>query len=144
MRENLQKVENLYIINYCLFYVMIMIMENSKNNVIEEQKKIINGKNIIIQYVTKEALWAAFWTAYFYENRVAVRYDLPKFVKRFVTSHELQHIKYWPKWSVLKKELRANLIPGMKDPLWLFMTIFHTLISKERREFYKDRIKNNY
>lgn len=56
MRENLQKVENLYIINYCLFYVMIMIMENSKNNVIEEQKKIINGKNIIIQYVTKEAL----------------------------------------------------------------------------------------
>jgi hypothetical protein len=54
MRENLQKVENLYIINYCLFYVMIM--ENSKNNVIEEQKKIINGKNITIQYVTKEAL----------------------------------------------------------------------------------------
>ncbi len=97
-----------------------------------------------IQYVTKEALGMAFWNASWFDNTVKIRHDLPKSVKRFVTAHELQHIKDWPEWSVLKKELRANLIPGMKDPVGLFMTIFHTLISKERRDFYKDRVKNNY
>ena len=75
-------------------------------------------------------------------NQVAfVRDDLPKRVKEFVEEHELYHLKdpikdYWA-W----RELRANLVPGFKDPIGLILTIYKTISDRERIKFYLNRIK---
>jgi len=80
------------------------------------------------------------------EREVAhVRKDLSKRVKRFVRSHELFHLideSQSGGWA--GSELRANLIPGLRDPLGLIATIKATLEDKERVQLYLDRIRNSF
>lgn len=88
-------------------------------------------------------------------NVAHVREDLSPRVKRFVRDHELHHVKEYfmegrgtnPRWfkgGVLGREIRANLVPGLKDPLGLMSCIWASATSRERLLFYLDRIKNNY
>lgn len=78
-------------------------------------------------------------------GEVFVKSDLFKIVKNFVLAHELYHIQDEKEWlGVFGKELRANLIPGMKNPIGLLVTIWKTITSKERLSLYLDRIKNKY
>ncbi len=104
----------------------------------------VKWKKVYIKYVPKEKLAPAFW--YCYEDwYIEVRDDLPPRVKKFVRSHELYHhsdTSEW--WWWIWREVRANLFPGLKDPIWLLATIYATLTTKERIDFYFDRIKGKY
>lgn len=104
----------------------------------------IKGKKVYIKYVPKEKLAPAFW--YCYEDwYIEVRDDLSPRIKRFVRSHELYHhsdTSEW--WWWIWREVRANFFPGLKDPIWLLATIYATLTTKERIDFYLDRKKGKY
>ena len=75
-------------------------------------------------------------------NKAYVREDLPPRAKRFVSAHEQYHLTDEHTWGgVFGKELRANVIPAMKDPLGALSTMKQNL-SMERIKFYMNRIRN--
>jgi len=101
----------------------------------------VRDQKFIVEYIPKEQIAPAFGYAMQKENKAFVREDLPLSIKRFVRSHELYHLQDQPNrggwiWS----EVRANLIPGLRDPIGLIETIIATL-TKERLRFYLDRFK---
>ena len=101
----------------------------------------IEGKQYSVEYVPKEDIYPAY--GYGGGNRAVVRQDLSPRVKKFVKAHELYHCQdksYRGGW--LRREIRANLIPGMKDPLGLIATIWKTISDKDRINFYLKRIKD--
>ncbi|MBS4012824.1 MAG: hypothetical protein KGZ97_03550 [Bacteroidetes bacterium] len=110
------------------------------SNNVEEVK--MGGETYIVEYVPKEDLSPFFGMAG--GNVASVREDLSPRVKRFVRSHELYHLTDRASWGgALGRELRANIIPGLKDPLGLIATIVASL-SKERLKLYIDRIRKRY
>lgn len=102
------------------------------------------GKTYKVYFVDKNKIAPCFGIAY-QKGYAEVRNDLNFLVKRFVIKHELYHLGDTKKWGgVLGRELRANFIPGFKDPIGLIACIITTFISKDRMRFYLDRIKNKY
>jgi hypothetical protein len=111
---------------------------------VDEDQEVINakGREISVKYVPKDLIYPAF--GYGGGDEVIVRNDLPPRVKKFVKSHELYHCKddsNFGGW--IGREIRANLIPGIKDPLGLLATIKASL-SKDRLRFYLDRFKRRH
>lgn len=105
--------------------------------------KNTDGEDITVDvhYISKQMIEPAYGYAYFFEGRVLVREDLSPLVKRFVEAHELYHMRdkhTW--WGVFGLELRANLVPGVKDPLGLIACILATITDPERIRFYLKRI----
>lgn len=102
------------------------------------------GKKYKVFFVERSKLAPCFGKAYSI-GYALVREDLSPAIKRFVISHELYHLgdtHTW--WGVFGRELRANLIPGFKDPIGLFATVWATISSRERMELYLDRVKKKY
>lgn len=104
-----------------------------------------DGRLVPVIFVEKGEIAPAFGLAFGNVGEsgcyALVRGDLPHRVKRFVVEHELYHLKdrrQW--WGGFGKELRANLIPGCRNPLGLLAFVTVTLMSGERRRFYWDRI----
>lgn len=98
----------------------------------------VAGRTIQVLYVPKESLAPAFGTSFL--DYVKIRSDLSPRVKRFVRSHELYHVKDRSNaggW--MGREIRANLIPGLTDPVGLLATIKASL-SPERLKFYWQRL----
>lgn len=115
--------------------------EYKKDNKVEVE--IINGQEYKVIYVPKEEIYPAY--GYGGGHRAIVREDLPPRVKKFVKAHELYHCTDKSKWGGwIGSELRANLIPGLKDPLGLILTTWKTITDKDRIKFYLDRIKRSY
>ncbi|MFZ2149647.1 MAG: hypothetical protein WAV15_00610 [Minisyncoccia bacterium] len=103
---------------------------------------VINGKKYTVEYVPKEEIYPAF--GYGGGNAAVVRQDLSPRVKRFVREHELYHCQdkaMWGGW--LGREIRANFIPGLKDPIGLAATVWATISDIGRIRFYLRRIKEN-
>lgn len=98
------------------------------------------GVAITVHYVPKEVLHPAFgWASG--GNEVWVRADLSPRVQRFVLAHELYHCTDRANWGGwIGRELRANLIPGLKDPLGMLAAFFASL-NRERLRFYGERLK---
>lgn len=98
-----------------------------------------------IYFVAKEKLGPAFGRAYFKEGRGLygeINKDLNPIIKKFVIEHELYHLTDKYRWmGRFGMELRANIIPGLKNPIGLFATLFATLFSLERIKFYFSLIK---
>ena len=101
-----------------------------------------------IRYVPKEKIAPAFGLIDTETNHLTgdsvpvaiIRDDLAPKVKIFVRAHELYHLrdKYtWGGW--IFRELRANVIPGLKDPIGFFSTFWATVRDRERLKFYLDR-----
>jgi hypothetical protein len=109
-------------------------------------KEVIScGLKISVTFLEKERLAPAFSLAFPKILKVYVRDDLPPRVRRFVENHEIYHVtdKYtWGGW--VGRELRANLVPGLRDPVGLLLTIWATISSKERLLFYLDRVRRSY
>ena len=104
---------------------------------------IIDAQPYFVQYVPKEEIWPAF--GYAGGNTAVVREDLPPLVKRFVTAHELYHLSDKIKFGGwVGSEIRANLIPGLKDPIGLTATILATITNTDRIKFYIKRIKEGH
>ncbi|MCD4704893.1 hypothetical protein K8R66_02335 [bacterium] len=117
---------------------------NDNEKVVAEKEEIINidGEEFIVRYVPKEKIYPAF--GYGGGREAIVRDDLSPRVKKFVKAHELYHCQDKSDFGGwIGGEIRANLIPGMKDPLGLLATIKASL-SKDRIKFYLDRFRNKY
>jgi len=105
--------------------------------------EVINGQQYHVEYVPKESIYPAF--GYGGGNSVEVRQDLPPRVKRFVKAHELYHCQDKANWGGwLGKEIRANAISGLKDPIGLVATVWETITDIDRIKLYLDRIRKGY
>jgi hypothetical protein len=114
-----------------------------KENKNEIEIEIINDKEYRIIYAPKEDIYPAY--GYGGGRTATVRQDLSPRVKKFVKAHELYHCQDESEWGGwIGSELRANLIPGLKDPVGLALTIWKTITDKDRINFYLDRIKRKY
>jgi len=102
--------------------------------------EIIDGQAYRVEYVPKEKIYPAY--GYGGGKRAFVRQDLSSRVKNFVKAHELYHCRDRATWGgQLGRELRANMVPGLKDPLGLLATVWRTITSVDRVKFYLKRIK---
>lgn len=126
-----------------LFLVLILIIysfiqdKRLGNKVLEDGVAVINGKEVKINFVPKASLYPAFGIAY--RDEVRVREDLSPRIKRFVLAHELYHAGDYASWGGwVGKEIRANLVPALSDPLGFVSTSFASL-SPSRLLFYAER-----
>lgn len=104
---------------------------------------IIKNKLYTVEYVPKETIYPAF--GYGGGDRAGVRQDLPPRVRKFVKAHELYHCTDQASWGgTLGSELRANLIPGLRDPVGLLATVWATITSVDRLKLYLDRITRGF
>jgi hypothetical protein len=99
------------------------------------------GEKFKIYFTTKEKLGPVFGRAYFLKDgkgsHAEVGKDLNPVVQKFVIKHELYHLTDKARWmGRFGMELRANIIPGLANPIGLFATIFATIFSVERIKFY--------
>ena len=100
----------------------------------------IDDKQYTVEYVPKDEIYPAF--GYSRGDIAKVREDLSPRIKNFVRAHELHHCQdkaTWGGW--LGREIRANLIPGLRDPIGLFATVWATISNVDRMKFYWERIK---
>jgi len=108
------------------------------------------GKTMVaVHFVSKEELAPLFGKAIGNIKSegcfALVREDLHPLIQKFVVQHELYHLRDDKKWlGVLGRELRANVVPALRNPIGFFATVFATLMSKERMRFYLDRVCKKY
>jgi hypothetical protein len=104
------------------------------------QVEIIDGQQYHVEYVPKEDIYPAY--GYGGGNSAVVRQDLPPRVKKFVKAHELYHCQDKSNFGGwLGREIRANVIPGLKDPIGLAATVWKTITDVDRIKLYLRRIK---
>lgn len=105
--------------------------------------EVINGEPYHVEYVPKEDIYPAY--GYGGGNSALVRQDLPPRVKKFVKAHELYHCRdkaTWGGW--VGREIRANSMCGLKDPIGLIATAWKTLTDVDRIKFYMKRMKEGH
>ena len=103
----------------------------------------IKGQQYTVEYVPKEDIYPAY--GYGGGNSAVVRQDLPPRVKNFVKAHELYHCQDKSNFGGwLGREIRANVIPGLKDPIGLAATVWKTITDVDRIKFYLKRIKEGH
>lgn len=101
---------------------------------------IIDSKEYTVRYVPKEEIYPAF--GYSGGDTALVRQDLAPRVQKFVRAHELYHCQDEANWGGwLGKEIRANIMPGLRDPIGLFATGWDTVSDFNRIKFYLNRLK---
>lgn len=115
---------------------------------VEVEKHSINGQDLEVVLVPLK-WWlgdSREYGAAFCDAGVAhVRSELPKFLRRFVTYHELYHLidpYTWGDWW--GAEIRANLVAGICCPLGLLHFTWATITSAERRAFYRERFRGGF
>lgn len=118
----------------------------SKGQEIEQnphETETISGVEYFVEYVPKEDIYPAY--GYSSGKYAVVRQDLSLRVKRFVKAHELYHCAdkaVWGGW--IGSEIRASLMPGLKNPIGLIATILKTTTDIDRIKFYLRRIMQNH
>jgi hypothetical protein len=99
---------------------------------VKREKIVAGSRTYWVNYMSAEVMERAHSFGCAHKGEVYVRSDLLPKVKRFVISHEMYHLqdrRVWLGW--LGGELRANFVPGMKDPVGLLLTIKASL-TRER------------
>ena len=75
---------------------------------------------------------------------VVIRDDLSPRIKRFLIWHEFYHlIDIWEWWGALGREIRANFVAALHEPIGFLATVVASL-NRERVRFYIHRIRNGY
>lgn len=107
------------------------------------ESKIMDGHQYAVEYVPKAEIYPAFG---FSDGSTAkVREDLSPRIKNFVKAHELYHCQDKANWGGwVGREIRANVVPGLKDPIGLLATVWKTVSDVDRMKFYWDRLKKGY
>lgn len=95
-----------------------------------------------IKYVSKQKLYPAFGESDIKKQIAYVRKDLPKIVKKFVTIHELYHLRDSSK-NWIWAEIKANFYAGIRQPLGFIITIIMSL-HPSRIKLYINRFKEGY
>ena len=135
----------------CIEETHRQLEENEKPALLQEQLaprnpteiEVINDQQYYVEYVPKEEIYPAY--GYGGGNRAIVREDLSPRVKKFVKAHELYHCQdkaTWGGW--IGREIRANIVPGLKDPIGLAATVWKTITDIDRIKFYLKRIKEGH
>jgi hypothetical protein len=107
------------------------------------ETKVINGQQYTVEFVPKEDIYPAY--GYGGGSTAVVRQDLPPRVKNFVMAHELYHCQDHSNFGGwVGREIRANLISGLKDPIGLAATVWKTISDTDRVKFYLKRIKEEH
>ena len=82
------------------------------------------GKAYTVNYVVPESIAPFAGIAHYGQGTADVRIDLAPRVQRFVREHELYHLRDKYTWGGrYGSEFRANIIPGLRDPIGLLATI---------------------
>jgi len=90
-------------------------------------------------YRTRNDLHPRFGLALPDKEQVNVREDLPGCVKRFVTTHELYHLKDKAQWW-LWREVKANLHAATRHPVGFVACVLMSL-APYRLRYYGQRIR---
>jgi hypothetical protein len=90
-------------------------------------------------YETIEDLHPRFGLALPDEQQVYVREDLPRCVKRFVTTHELYHLRDKAQWWVWR-EIKATAHAAMRHPIGFIACVFMSL-APYRLRYYGQKIR---
>lgn len=107
------------------------------------ETEVINGQQYHVEYVPKENIYPAY--GYGGGNSAVVRQDLPPRVKNFVKAHELYHCQDKSNFGGwLGREIRANVVPGLKDPIGFAATVWKTITDVDRIKFYLKRIREGH
>jgi len=94
-----------------------------------------------VQYVPKAAIYPAYGLNR--NGQVTVREDLPPRVRQFVTAHELYHLQDKATWGgQAGRDLRANIVPGLDDPLGFAATAWSAITDTDRINFLVHRFQN--
>jgi hypothetical protein len=104
----------------------------NKATPVKREGIVVGSMNYWVNHMSAEVMERAHSFGCTYKGEVYVRADLSPRVRRFVISHEVYHLQdqqLWLGW--LGGELRANFVPGMKDPIGLLLTIRASL-TRER------------
>jgi hypothetical protein len=83
---------------------------------------------------TKKELYPRF--GYASEQVAYVRGDLPNCVRKFVTEHELYHLRDDAKWWVWR-EIKANIAGALKHPLGFLGCVLMSLAPYRLRYYWK-------
>ncbi len=103
---------------------------------------VVKKRTYTIIYARKDELSPRFGVAFKEQGVAYVREDLPIAVQRFVRAHELYHLADMSSWGGwIGSEIRANLVPGLKDPIGFFSTLLLTLLSLDRLRLYLKRFQ---
>lgn len=107
-----------------------------------EPVQVVTVGGFTVNYIKPEVMKRNGSFGYLYKGDIYIRAGLPKRVEKFVINHEIYHIvDRWQWWGWVGRELRANFICGIKDPLGLTLTIIYS-INKERLKAYWYSLKN--
>lgn len=128
---------------FILFLFLILVVYSFiqdwrlRNKNLENGSVYVGQKEIKVNFVPKDSLFPAFGTAF--RDEVRVREDLSPRVKRFVLAHELYHAGDYAEWGGwIGKEVRANIVPAVSDPVGFTSTVFASL-TPARLLFYLGR-----
>ena len=83
---------------------------------------------------TKKELYPRF--GYASEQVAYARGDLPNCVRKFVTEHELYHLRDDAKWWVWR-EIKANIAGALKHPLGFLGCVLMSLVPSRLRYYWK-------
>jgi hypothetical protein len=89
-----------------------------------------------IIYQTKKELHPRFGYALPSEQVAYVRGDLPNCVRKFVTAHELYHLRDKAQWWVWR-EIKANISGALKHPLGFLGCVLMSLAPYRLRYYWK-------
>lgn len=128
---------------FILFLFLILVIysfiqdRRLRNKNLESGSVYVGQKEIKVNFVPKGSLFPAFGVAF--RDEVRIREDLSPRVKRFVLAHELYHAGDYATWGGwIGKEIRANLVPAVSDPVGFTSTVFASL-TPARLLFYLGR-----
>ena len=89
-----------------------------------------------ILYVSKDQLHPRFGCAVPSKQIAYVRDDLPRCVRKFVTAHELCHLRDEAKWWVWR-EVKANIAGALKHPVGFVVCVLMSLAPYRLRYYWK-------
>ena len=87
-------------------------------------------------YVSKKDLYPRFGYAQPNRQIAYVREDLPNSVRKFVTAHELYHLRDKSKWWVWR-EIKANIAGALKHPIGFLGCVMMSLAPYRLRYYWK-------
>ncbi len=89
------------------------------------EKVTSKSKDYWINYMPSELMTEAGFSGFTFEGQVYLDEDLKGLNKRFTVQHELYHLRDKQHWlGYFGKELRANVICGLKDPLGISAALY--------------------
>lgn len=102
------------------------------------RREFIKNKEVSywLNYMSESEMKNACFSGYTYQGEVYISEALVGRTKMFIIQHELYHIYDKYNWGgYFGKEIRANIICGIKNPIGLCSAIGHTLKNRRLKDY---------